>query len=980
MSVRGFLARFLALVVALSGASMASVATPAHGLAAPVSVTGAVVDAVTGEPVPDAFVELIGPTAVETTTDATGGFVAELEPGPYGILVSAEAYQDQFVETEVTASTTALPTVELEPLPDPVPVTGTVVDALAGGAGVAGADVQVVGPTETAATTDADGSYTVALLPGLYELSASAPGYEDGFVNVDVTEETTQLPPIELSPATPGVLVTVTDETFGTPAAGAQVSLQLQGSGPGTVVTADEDGKAFFPNVAPGGYVAVLAPGGGFVPVGESAIFDYEGGLYEVSLSALADLRCAPDQTNEGLTNMGFESGLDGWTLGFLAESVEAVGADGFTSPWEGDAMARLGRSRVSEDETQRPGPNILCQDFEVTRPEETFAFNVFTYDYTGFDEFRFDVVVTDPSTGETLAAYEQGAWGEGTALKTSGWRGVRLDLGDRVGDTVRLTFRAGGTSDSLYAFWAYLDSAAELPPTVELPTTAVQTETGSVTTDPVTGQLTVSMPFGAPSDLTVTVPGECQASEVVPTSVDLLLNGQPFPAEGVGDGQFEATIPAGSVESGTLSLQVTCPDETTVVTTIGQIVLYDPSGIVSDAATGEPVVGAEVRLHKVPGWTPQDADGPHPPNSCQSNLSKPEGAPWDQPAPVDEGVLVNPASPEISPNVNPFVTNNIGYYGWDVAEGCWYVVVEADGYQTLTSPVVGVPPEVTDLDLQLERAPVTSLTPPAVTGSPKVGGTLTASPGTWSPDDVAVEYRWLRDGEPVAGATASTYAVQPGDVGRALRVQVTARKAGLADGVAQSDAVTGQPGDAPTALTAPSVAGAARVGGTLTASPGTWNLPGVSFGYQWWRGGQPVAGATGATYAVQPVDVGKALHVRVRASRDGYVDGSAQSAPVTAVKARAAVTLSVPRVAKVGARVRATVRVAAPAGVVATGKVAVRAGRKVLAAAPLTSGRAVLRLPKLRRGTYRLVAAYGGSAAVAGAVSRPATLRVVRR
>src|SRR5690606_32306788 len=50
----------------------------------------------------------------------------------------------------------------------------------------------------------------------------------------------------------------------------------------------------------------------------------------------------------------------------------------------------------------------------------------------------------------------------------------------------------------------------------------------------------------------------------------------------------------------------------------------------------------------------------------------------------------------------NPFVTNDIGYYGWDVAEGCWYVVVEAEGYDTLTSPVVGVPPEVTDLHLAL--------------------------------------------------------------------------------------------------------------------------------------------------------------------------------------------------------------------------------------------------------------------------------------
>jgi hypothetical protein len=48
-----------------------------------------------------------------------------------------------------------------------------------------------------------------------------------------------------------------------------------------------------------------------------------------------------------------------------------------------------------------------------------------------------------------------------------------------------------------------------------------------------------------------------------------------------------------------------------------------------------------------------------------------------------------------------------VGRYGWDVAAGCWYVVVRAPGYETVTSPVVGVPPEVTDLDLDLSAISV---------------------------------------------------------------------------------------------------------------------------------------------------------------------------------------------------------------------------------------------------------------------------------
>ncbi len=78
-----------------------------------------------------------------------------------------------------------------------------------------------------------------------------------------------------------------------------------------------------------------------------------------------------------------------------------------------------------------------------------------------------------------------------------------------------------------------------------------------------------------------------------------------------------------------------------------------------------------------------------------------------------------------MDPKVNPFITNSVGYYGWNVAEGCWYVVVEADGYNTLTSPVVGVPTEVTDLHLALtpETSGPVDTTAPVI--APDVVGTL---------------------------------------------------------------------------------------------------------------------------------------------------------------------------------------------------------------------------------------------------------------
>jgi hypothetical protein len=73
------------------------------------------------------------------------------------------------------------------------------------------------------------------------------------------------------------------------------------------------------------------------------------------------------------------------------------------------------------------------------------------------------------------------------------------------------------------------------------------------------------------------------------------------------------------------------------------------------------------------------------------------------------------------------------------------------------------------------------ALAAPTVSGTPQQGQTLTASPGTWSNAPATYAYQWQSCDAAgatcvdIAGATASTYAVQPGDVGKTLRVEVTA-------------------------------------------------------------------------------------------------------------------------------------------------------------------------------------------------------------
>lgn len=68
----------------------------------------------------------------------------------------------------------------------------------------------------------------------------------------------------------------------------------------------------------------------------------------------------------------------------------------------------------------------------------------------------------------------------------------------------------------------------------------------------------------------------------------------------------------------------------------------------------------------------------------------------------------------------------------------------------------------------------------PSISGSARFGRTLTGHTGRFSRAADHLDRRWLRDGQPIAGATGRTYRVRSADVGSRITFRVTARRAGF--------------------------------------------------------------------------------------------------------------------------------------------------------------------------------------------------------
>ncbi|MGH2935332.1 MAG: hypothetical protein ACRDL2_12590 [Gaiellaceae bacterium] len=179
---------------------------------------------------------------------------------------------------------------------------------------------------------------------------------------------------------------------------------------------------------------------------------------------------------------------------------------------------------------------------------------------------------------------------------------------------------------------------------------------------------------------------------------------------------------------------------------------------------------------------------------------------------------------------------------------------------------------------------PLAPTAPLVVTGTPKVGQRLTGAAGTWTGTaPISFHYQWHRCDAggahctSVHGATAATYRFGARDVGKTIGLTVTATDGNGTKAAAYASLVG--PVAAASALLVsteqPAVTGAAVVGQTLSATPGTW-APAVSApAYAWMRCNAnsricvAIADATSATYTLTADDAGHTL-IAVVAAKAG--------------------------------------------------------------------------------------------------------------
>jgi hypothetical protein len=160
---------------------------------------------------------------------------------------------------------------------------------------------------------------------------------------------------------------------------------------------------------------------------------------------------------------------------------------------------------------------------------------------------------------------------------------------------------------------------------------------------------------------------------------------------------------------------------------------------------------------------------------------------------------------------------------------------------------------------------------------------------------EATLAYRWLRNGQEIAGASASTYVIAAADEGYPIQCEVTATGTEATRVAVTEAAVVGTVTHALPKGRAQIQAAVKQVGKKQKCEfkPKEPEAEAPTFSYQWLRSGAAISGATTSEYTLSAQDVGKAIQCQLTARNAGgsvamasevAVGGSAEPAVPQAV------------------------------------------------------------------------------------------------
>ena len=162
------------------------------------------------------------------------------------------------------------------------------------------------------------------------------------------------------------------------------------------------------------------------------------------------------------------------------------------------------------------------------------------------------------------------------------------------------------------------------------------------------------------------------------------------------------------------------------------------------------------------------------------------------------------------------------------------YVLTPEDLGKSISVSVTGTKTSYTDATVTSTAKTVAPGTftagTPKITGSAKVGLTLSASTGSWKPTPSSFGYQWKRNKVAIPEATDSTYTVQGSDAGKAITVTVTAALTGYTNTSSTSSKTSSV-----TVQTPITKDGTHLVGGTTGLAAGTYVTTSSSLSYCYW-------------------------------------------------------------------------------------------------------------------------------------------------